>query len=58
MDALQRYLDQEEWQTQAITRADQAEARYASHEAVDAWLASWVPAPREFVFSDLPYVIP
>jgi RHH-type rel operon transcriptional repressor/antitoxin RelB len=45
VDALQRYLEQEEWQTQAIKRAveraDRGEARYASHDAVDAWLSTW-----------------
>ncbi len=45
IDALRRYLNQEEWQTQAIKtavdRADSGEARYASHESVDAWLESW-----------------
>jgi predicted transcriptional regulator len=43
--ALQRYLEQEEWQTgaiqRAVERADRGEARYASHESVNAWLAGW-----------------
>ncbi|HED19684.1 MAG TPA: ribbon-helix-helix protein, CopG family [Gammaproteobacteria bacterium] len=45
LDALRRYLDQEEWQTQAartaVERADGGTAKYAGHDAVDHWLASW-----------------
>jgi predicted transcriptional regulator len=45
LDALQRYLAQEEWQAQAVqtavVRADNGTATYASHDAVDQWLASW-----------------
>jgi len=45
IDALRRYLSQEEWQTQAIRtameKADNGTAKYASHDTVDHWLASW-----------------
>lgn len=45
LDALRRYLAQEEWQTQAIRaaveKADNGTAKYVSHDAVDNWLASW-----------------
>lgn len=45
VDALKRYLEQEEWQTgairRAVERADKGEAKYVSHEDVDAWLATW-----------------
>jgi len=45
LDALRRYLAQEEWQTQAVRtaveKADNGTARCASHDAVDHWLASW-----------------
>jgi predicted transcriptional regulator len=45
LDALQRYLSQEEWQVQAIRsaveKADNGTAKYASHDAVDQWLSSW-----------------
>jgi predicted transcriptional regulator len=45
LDALRRYLAQEEWQVQAIRsaveRADSATAKYARHDAVDRWLAGW-----------------
>ena len=45
LDALRRYLDQEEWQAQAVqravSRADSGEAGYASHESVDRWLSTW-----------------
>lgn len=45
LDALRRYLAQEEWQAQAarsaVERADSGTAKYASHDAVDRWLAGW-----------------
>lgn len=45
LDAIGRYLTQEQWQIQAIEtavkRGDEGSAKYASHEEVDAWLASW-----------------
>ena len=45
LDALRRYLDQEAWQAQAVRtaveRADNGTAKYASHYAVDNWLAGW-----------------
>ena len=45
LDALRRYLAQEEWQVQAIRtaveRADNGVASYALHEAVDQWLSGW-----------------
>jgi RHH-type rel operon transcriptional repressor/antitoxin RelB len=45
LDALRRYLAQEEWQTQAVRtaveRADSGTAKYARHDAVDQWLAGW-----------------
>jgi predicted transcriptional regulator len=43
LDALRRYLAQEEWQARAlrtaVERADRGTAKYASHDAVDHWLA-------------------
>jgi predicted transcriptional regulator len=43
LDALRRYLAQEEWQVQAVQtaveRADSGTAKYAGHDAVDQWLA-------------------
>ena len=43
LDALRRYLAQEEWQAQAVRtaveRADSGTAKYARHDAVDQWLA-------------------
>ncbi|MEN8167388.1 MAG: ribbon-helix-helix protein, CopG family [Pseudomonadota bacterium] len=45
LDALRRYLDQEQWQVQAVRtaveRADSGSAKYVSHDAVDHWLAGW-----------------
>jgi len=45
LDALRRYLAQEEWQAQAVRtaveKADSGTAKYASHDAVDHWLAGW-----------------
>jgi len=45
LDALRRYLAQEEWQAQAVRtaveRADSGAAKYADHDAVDHWLAGW-----------------
>lgn len=45
LDALRRYLAQEEWQAQAVRtaviRADDGTAKYASHDAVDQWLSTW-----------------
>ncbi len=45
LDALRRYLGQEQWQIEAIqtavTRADSGTAMYANHTAVDQWLESW-----------------
>jgi predicted transcriptional regulator len=45
LDALRRYLAQEEWQAQAVRtgveRADSGSAKYTSHDAVDHWLAGW-----------------
>ena len=45
LDALRRYLIQEEWQAQAIRtaveRADSGTAKYAHHNDVDHWLAGW-----------------
>lgn len=45
LDALRRYLIQEEWQAQAIRtaveRADSGTAKYAHHKDVDHWLAGW-----------------
>ena len=45
LDALRRYLAQEEWQVQAVRtaveRADNGTAKYADHNAVDQWLAGW-----------------
>ena len=45
LDALRRYLAQEEWQAQAVrtavVRADNGTAKYAGHDAVDRWLAGW-----------------
>jgi RHH-type transcriptional regulator, rel operon repressor / antitoxin RelB len=45
LDALRRYLAQEEWQAQAILTAvesaDSGTAKYAQHNDVDHWLAGW-----------------
>ncbi len=45
LDALRRYLAQEEWQVRAVQtaveRADSGAAKYAAHDAVDQWLAGW-----------------
>jgi RHH-type rel operon transcriptional repressor/antitoxin RelB len=45
LDALRRYLAQEEWQVRAlrtaVERADSGRATYASHDDVDHWLAGW-----------------
>ena len=45
LDALRRYLAQEEWQAQAVRtaveKADSGSAKYTSHGAVDQWLAGW-----------------
>jgi RHH-type transcriptional regulator, rel operon repressor / antitoxin RelB len=45
LDALRRYLAQEEWQAQAVRtaveRANSGTAKYADHDAVDRWLAGW-----------------
>jgi len=45
LEALRRYLAQEEWQTQAVRtaleRADSGTAKYASHNTVDHWLDGW-----------------
>lgn len=45
LDALRRYLAQEEWQVHAVRtaveRADNGAAKYVSHDAVDQWLAGW-----------------
>ncbi len=45
LDALRRYLAQEEWQAQAVRtaveRADGGTAKYADHDVVDRWLSGW-----------------
>ncbi len=45
LDALRRYLAQEEWQTQAVrgavARGDSGMAKYSSHDTVDIWLSGW-----------------
>ncbi|MBI5142527.1 MAG: CopG family transcriptional regulator [Nitrospirae bacterium] len=43
--AIQEYLDLNEWHVdgivKAVGRADSADAKFASHEDVSAWLESW-----------------
>ena len=45
LDALRRYLAQEQWQVEAIQsaveRANSGQAKYARHALVDHWLAGW-----------------
>lgn len=45
VDALRRYVSQEEWQINAISsaleRADNGTAKYADHATVDEWLSNW-----------------
>jgi RHH-type transcriptional regulator, rel operon repressor / antitoxin RelB len=49
-EAVKTYLNLNEWQTEAIReavkKADRRDAKFVSHEEVDAWLATW-GAPRE-----------
>ena len=44
-EAVKTYIVLNEWQTKAIrdavNRANRRDARFVSHEDVDAWLASW-----------------
>jgi RHH-type transcriptional regulator, rel operon repressor / antitoxin RelB len=44
-EAVKTYIALNEWQTKAIraavSRANRRDARFVSHEDVDAWLASW-----------------
>jgi RHH-type transcriptional regulator, rel operon repressor / antitoxin RelB len=44
-EAVKTYIGLNEWQTKAIrdavNRANRRDARFFSHEDVDAWLASW-----------------
>jgi len=44
-EAVKTYIALNEWQTKAIrdavNRANRRDARFVSHEDVDAWLASW-----------------
>ena len=46
-EAVKMYIALNEWQTKAIrgavNRANRRDARFVSHENVDAWLATWVP---------------
>ncbi len=45
MRALQDYLELNEWQVKAIkkaaSKADSPDAKFAAHEDVSAWLATW-----------------
>ena len=44
-EAVKTYIALNEWQTKAIrdavNRANRRDARFVSHEDVDAWLATW-----------------
>jgi RHH-type transcriptional regulator, rel operon repressor / antitoxin RelB len=44
-EAVKTYVALNQWQTKAIreavTRANRRDARFVSHEEVEAWLASW-----------------
>ena len=44
-EAVKTYIALNQWQTKAIrdavNRANKRDARFVSHEDVDAWLASW-----------------
>ena len=44
-EAVKTYVALNQWQTEAIrdavTRANGRDARFVSHDEVDAWLASW-----------------
>ena len=44
-EAVKTYMAVNQWQTKAIreavTRANQRNARFVNHDEVDAWLASW-----------------
>jgi RHH-type rel operon transcriptional repressor/antitoxin RelB len=44
-EAVKTYLDLNEWQTgairEAVTKAGRRDAKFVSHEEVDAWLATW-----------------
>ena len=46
-EAVKMYIALNEWQTKAIrdavNKANRRDARFVSHENVDAWLATWVP---------------
>jgi len=51
--AVETYLDTNEWQTKAIEeavrKADRRGAKFVDHEQVDAWLATWgTPEERPF----------
>ncbi len=48
-DAIERYLDQNEWQTQAIEAGAAAadEGELISHDEVETWLQSWGKASEK-----------